>query len=101
MADGGYQSAVAACAAARAGLRLRIAKRDPHAKREVLPRRRVIERTFAWLERNRRLSKDFEHLVEASTAIVGIIQRLARRLATASFRTNPSYIPPLQSIDSP
>jgi putative transposase len=45
----------------------------------------VVERTFAWLGRNRRLAKDVERLVEASTAMVSvaIIQLLARRLARA------------------
>jgi len=45
----------------------------------------VIERTFGWLGRNRRLAKDFERLIEHSKAmaVVAIIQLLARRLATA------------------
>jgi transposase len=84
-ADGGYQGASAACAAARERLRLEIVKR-PAATRgfEVLPRRWVIERSFAWLGRNRRLAKDFEHLTEAATAMVvlAIIQLLIRRLAS-------------------
>jgi putative transposase len=44
----------------------------------------VIERTFSWLGRNRRLAKDFERLIETSTAmvVVAIIQLLVRRLAT-------------------
>jgi putative transposase len=50
-----------------------------------LPRRWVIERSFAWLGRNRRLAKGFEHLTEAATAMVvlAIIQVLIRRLATS------------------
>ena len=44
----------------------------------------MIERTFAWLGRNRRLAKDFERLVDTSTAmaVLGIIQLLIRRLAS-------------------
>ena len=44
----------------------------------------MIERTFAWLGRNRRLAKDFERLIETSTAMAMIasIQLLKRRLAT-------------------
>jgi putative transposase len=36
----------------------------------VLPRRWVVERTFAWLGQNRRLSKDYERLCETSEAMV-------------------------------
>jgi putative transposase len=44
----------------------------------------VIERTFAWLGRNRRLARDFERLIDASAAMatIAIIQLLARRLAS-------------------
>ena len=43
----------------------------------------MIERTFAWLGRNRRLAKDFERLIDTSTAmaVIAIIQLLMRRLA--------------------
>jgi hypothetical protein len=42
----------------------------------------VIERTLDWLGRNRRLAKDFERLIETSTAlvVVAIIRLLVRRL---------------------
>jgi len=44
----------------------------------------VIERTFAWLGRSRRLAKDVEKLIETSTAMaaVAIVQVLVRRLAS-------------------
>lgn len=83
-ADGGYRGANAACAAAQERLRLEIVKRPPDlCGFAVLPRRWVIERTFAWLGRNRRLAKDVERRPEASTAmaVVAIIQLLIRRLA--------------------
>jgi len=85
-ADGGYRGAVAAAAAARERLALEIVERPADQRGfAVLPRRWVIERSFAWLSRNRRLAKDFEHLIEVSTAMVAvaIIQLLLRRLATA------------------
>jgi putative transposase len=50
---------------------------------QVLPRRWVVERTFAWLGLSRRLSKDYERLPEtAETMIYGVMSRLMlRRLA--------------------
>jgi len=49
----------------------------------VLPRRWVVERTFAWLGRSRRLSKDYEALCETSQTLVVIamIHLMAKRLA--------------------
>ena len=46
-------------------------------------RRWVIERTFAWLGRNRRLARDLERLIETATAmiVVATVQLLVRRLA--------------------
>ena len=85
-ADAGYQGPIAAGHAAGAGLRLESVKRPPHAEGfEVIPRRWVIERTFGWLSRNRRLARDFERLIETSTAmvVVAIIQLLVRRLANS------------------
>ncbi len=47
----------------------------------VLPRRWVVERTFGWLGRNRRLAKDYEELSETSEAWVylAMIRLLLRR----------------------
>ncbi|MFH8485326.1 transposase [Streptomyces longisporoflavus] len=50
----------------------------------VVPRRWVVERTFAWLGRCRRLSKDYEHLRVCSesanylTMVMLLVRRLAR-----------------------
>src|ERR1700751_4877141 len=50
---------------------------------QLLPRRWVVERTLAWLNRNRRLAKDFEATIASAKAWVYIasVQLLARRLA--------------------
>lgn len=50
---------------------------------EVLPRRWVVERTFAWLGRCRRLAKDFEATITSAVAWIYIahIRLLTRRLA--------------------
>ncbi|MGY3333437.1 transposase [Mesorhizobium sp. USDA 4775] len=63
---------------------MEIVKRSDSAKGfEVLPRRWVVERTFAWLGRCRRLAKDFERSIESAQAWVFIanIRMLTRRLA--------------------
>lgn len=48
----------------------------------VLPKRWIVERTFAWLGRNRRLSKDYERLPETSEAWIylAMVRLMARRL---------------------
>ena len=50
---------------------------------QVLPRRWVVERTFGWLGRNRRLSKDYEFLPESEEEWVylGMIRLMLKRLA--------------------
>jgi transposase len=61
-----------------------IIKRSDTAKGfEILPRRWVVERTFAWLNRCRRLAKDFEATISSATAWTAIahIRLLTRRLA--------------------
>jgi len=49
---------------------------------QVLPRRWVVERTFGWLGRNRRLSKDYEYLPESEEAFVylGMVRLMLKRL---------------------
>ena len=51
---------------------------------QVLPRRWVVERTFSWIDHNRRMSKDYERLTETSEAFIYVamsrlmVKRLAR-----------------------
>jgi putative transposase len=50
---------------------------------QVLPRRWVVQRTFSWIDHNRRMSKDYERLPETSEAFiyVAMSRLMARRLA--------------------
>src|SRR5215813_14468198 len=71
-ADGGYNAwQVDAAVAKVPRLRLEIVKRSDSIKGfVVLPRRWVVERTFSWFGRNRRLVKDFENLAETLATFV-------------------------------
>ena len=63
---------------------LEIVNREPgQVGFKVLPRRWVVERTFAWLGRYRRLSKDYEHLTECSEGMIYVasIGTMLKRLA--------------------
>ena len=84
-ADGGYQGELEPYAEAT-GLNLEIVKRSDQAKGfEVLPWRWIVERTFGWLNRSRRLSKNFERNPESSRAYIYIamIHLMLRRVARA------------------
>jgi putative transposase len=83
-ADGGYQGPIAAKPATDVGIKLEIVKRSDDTKGfKVLPRRWVVERTFGWLNRERRLSKDYERTEESSEAFIywGMTRLMVRRLA--------------------
>lgn len=86
-ADGGYAEPKLETALARIGTwSLEIIKRSDTAKGfELLPRRWVVERTIAWLNRNRRLAKDFETTIESAVAwiLIASIKLLSRRAARA------------------
>jgi putative transposase len=51
----------------------------------VLPRRWVVERTFAWISHNRRMAKDYERLCATGEAFVytAMTRLMVRRLARA------------------
>jgi transposase len=86
-ADGGYAGDKLADALLGLGRwSLEIVKRPDAAKGfVVIPRRWVVERTFAWLGRCRRLAKDFEATLESAIAwvLVAHIRIVTRRLARA------------------
>ena len=69
--DGGYQAGVVAWAEAELGYALEVVARPPGSQGfAVLPRRWVVERSFAWIGRYRRLSKDYEALTDTSEAMI-------------------------------
>jgi putative transposase len=81
-ADGGYEASVA-WVKQSCGWTLEISRRPADAKGfVVIPRRWIVERTFGWLGRYRRLSKDFEHQIRSSEAMVYLasIHRMLRLL---------------------
>jgi putative transposase len=86
-ADGGYRGKLIDWVMDQLEIVLEIVSRDPNQRGfQVLPRRWVVERTFAWLGRYRRLSKDYEKCTMSSEGVVYIasIHTMIKRLATAS-----------------
>lgn len=84
-ADGGYQGPVFKKALKRVlrQIDLQIVKRSDHAKGfEVLPHRWIVERTIGWLNRCRRLAKDWENLNRKALAFLRLasIRRMLRKL---------------------
>jgi transposase len=88
IADGAYQGTETACAVRQAaGAALQIVKRSDTARGFVLlPKRWIVERTFGWLNRCRRLAKDVEHRIRSHFAFVQIamIRIMLRRIARYS-----------------
>ncbi len=83
-ADGGYAGPKLEAAIAHLDrLAIEIIRRSDVRQFVVLPRRWVVERTIAWLNRCRRLAKDWEVSIASSEAwlIIASIRRMNRRLA--------------------
>lgn len=104
-ADGAYAGKLEAWAADICGVRLSIVKRPPGQRGfQVLPRRWIVERTFGWLSRYRRLAKDYECLPQSSETMVliALIRLMLARLATAlSQPTHADQQPPSGYAASP
>ena len=88
-ADGSYQGPLfqTALATVLPQIKIEIIKRSDKAKGfEVLPRRWVVERTFAWLNRCRRLAKDWENLTRNALAFLRLasIRLMLRKLCNPS-----------------
>lgn len=86
-ADGGYAGPKLKRALEKIGRwTLEIVKRSDMAKGfEIIPRRWVVERTFAWLGRCRRMAKDWEKTIASAEAwlLISHIRRVVRLLARA------------------
>jgi len=83
-ADGGYAGKLIEWVKNACGWILEIVQRGDDVQGfAVLPRRWVVERTFGWLGRCRRLSKDYEELTESSEAMIhlAMIHLMLKRLA--------------------
>ncbi len=89
-ADGGYSGAKLEQAMRDRGLDIDliiVSKPKRNKGFAVLPRRWVVERSFAWLNRCRRLAKDFERTIESAkawilwAAIRVLVRRLGRRVS--------------------
>lgn len=68
-ADGGYKGkSLREWAAEQCGWEVEIVKRNGADRFKVLPKRWIVERTFAWISFQRRTSKDYERLTDSSVA---------------------------------
>ena len=83
-ADAGYQGGLVAWVDEAFDWTLEIVKRDQQQVGFiVLPKRWIVERTFSWFIRNRRLARDYERLPETAEAFiyVAMIRLMTKRLA--------------------
>lgn len=82
-ADGGYTGAWIEKLPEGFPIAIEIVQREPGQPGfKVIPWRWVVERTFAWLNQNRRLSKDYEFLVTTADAMIyaAMVRLMLRRL---------------------
>lgn len=83
-ADGGYTGHLVDWATAHLGLVLDVVRRSDDVQGfQVLPRRWVVERSFAWFLRSRRLVRDYERRTDTSEAVIlwSMTTLMSRRLA--------------------
>lgn len=81
--DGGYRGAVIEWVRRKFRICLEVVLRSDDVKGfEILPKRWIVERTFAWLNNHRRLSKDYERYPKTSETLIQIamIRLMLRRL---------------------
>ena len=93
-ADGGYAGRKMALTVWRTGAwKLQIVKRSDAAGFEVLPKRWIVERTFAWISRNRRLARDFERYATTVVAFIclAMIRIMLRRTRCKHLAMNLNF----------
>jgi len=80
--DGGYKAGCIAWAKWMFGITLEVVQKVAKGF-QVLPKRWIVERTFAWLNMNRRLVKDYEHNPRSSEAFILIanLRTILRRIS--------------------
>lgn len=103
-ADQAYRGELVEWAASMLGITLSIVTRSSEQVGfQVQARRWVVERTLAWLNRCRRLSKDFEHHVKNSAAWLywASIQRMLRYLAPSAKHERPYVRKPRPTAPRP
>lgn len=85
-ADGGYAGKFVDWTRGWYGRFVEIVKRSDLSGFVVLPKRWIVERTFAWFGKYRRLSKDYETLPECSEAmiLIAMINLMVHRLSPGS-----------------
>jgi putative transposase len=83
-ADGGYLGELIEWVWIQFGWTLEIVKRNEAHTFKVLPKRWIVERTFAWLSFHRRMSKDYERLPESGIAFIqlSMIRLMLNRIST-------------------
>lgn len=86
-ADAGYQGPRVALAATNSGSWIiEVVKRNELHKFVVVPKRWIVERTLAWISRNRRLARDFERYASTAAAFIrlAMIKIMLRRLTRST-----------------
>ncbi len=98
-ADGGYGGALEIWVARFTGWELEIVRRNKgESGFTVLPQRWIVERTFGWLGRYRRLSKDYEFFTQTGENLIymAMINLMLHRLAPE--QRNHNYLPRNQAV---
>ena len=83
LVDGAYTGDVVQSASSQTGVKVTVVRRPDVKGFVVVPKRWIVERSFGWMNRDRRLSKDYERTIESSEAWIHLsfVSRMARRLS--------------------